>query len=260
MAESKLRDVQSWFWRSIAGEPGEYEFDPELVALVEPSHTMAPAQRVEVYADAYFLRLRDVLAEDFPSVARLLGDESFAGLVRRYLKAHPSTEPSVRHLGRALAEFIASQDDLPPWLGDLAALEWARVNAFDAPDDAPPLTAAKLAELDPTIWPNLTLVPVRSLETLDASWPVHRLWANEEEPHQIAPHPMQLRIWRGKDFYVFHAPMDAREAAAISKLLAGASFAGICQVFEDLDEEQAAQEAGALLLRWIEDGIIARLD
>jgi hypothetical protein len=259
MADSKLREIQSWFWRSIAGEPGEYEFDPDLVALVEPSRTQEPAQRVEVYADAYFLRLRDVLAEDFPRVAKLIGDEAFEGLARGYLKAHPSTEPSLRHLGRGLSAFIRTRKDLPPWLADLAALEWARVNAFDAPNDDAPLTTAKLAELDPAVWPQLKLIAVRSLETLDASWPVHRLWA-EESPEQVAAHPTSLRVWRGKDFYVFHAPMDSRESAAMSRLLAGASFGEICQVFEDLDEQQAAQEAGALLLRWLEDRIIARLE
>ncbi len=260
MADSKLREVQSWFWRSIAGEPGEYDFEPDLVALVEPSRTQEPAQRVEVYADAYFLRLRDVLAEDFPRVAKLLGDDAFEALARGYLKAYPSTEPSVRHLGRELSAFIRKRNDFPPWLADLAALEWARVNAFDAPDDDAPLTTAKLAELDPALWPQQKLIPVRSLQTLDASWPVHRLWAEEHSPDQVAAHPTLLRVWRGKDFYVFHAPMDARESAAMSKLLAGASFAGICQVFEDLDEQQAAQEAGALLLRWLEDAIIARVE
>ena len=260
MAESKLREVQSWFWRSIAGEPGEYDFESELVEAIEPSRTQEPAQRLEVYADAYYLRLRDVLAEDFPRVAQLLGHEDFARLVRGYLKAFPSTEPSVRHLGRAVAEFIRAQDDLPPWLAGLAALEWARVNAFDAPDDGAPLTTAKLAELDPAVWPHRQLVPVRSLETLTASWPVHRLWAAEGNPEAVEADATSIRVWRGKDFHVFHAPMDARESAAMSRLLAGASFAEICQVFEDLEEQQAAQEAGALLLRWLEDGIIARVE
>jgi hypothetical protein len=260
MADTKLRDVQSWFWRSIAGEPGEYEFEPDLVALVEPSRTQEPAQRVEVYADAYFLRLRDILSEDFPRVATLLGHEAFANLVRGYLKAHPSTDPSVRHLGRALSAFIRSRSDLPSWLADLAALEWARINAFDAPDDDALLDSAKLAQLDPGIWPQQKLIPVRSLETLDAAWPVHRIWADEDGPEQMALLATSLRVWRGKDFYVFHAPMDARESSAMSRLLAGASFAEICQVFEDLDEQQAAQEAGALLLRWLEDGIIARIE
>ena len=73
-------------------------------------------------------------------------------------------------------------------------------------------------------------------------------------PEAVEADVTSIRVWRGKDFHVFHAPMDARESAAMSRLLAGASFAELCQVFEDLEEQQAAQEAGALLVRWLEDG------
>lgn len=258
MADPKLWQIEAWFWRSIAGEPGEYDFEPDLVAGVEPSRTLDPSGRLEVYADAYFLRLRDVLAEDFPQVARLLGGEAFDALVRHYLKAHPSTEPSVRHLGRAMAEFIRGHSDMPAWLADLAALEWARVNAFDAPDDSP-LDIAELAQIDPAEWPQMRMAPVRSLEVVTAEWPVHRLWA-EEAPEVLERVPTSIRVWRRADFHVRHAPMDQREAAAVSRLLKGSTFAEICQVFEDLDERQGAEQAGALLLRWLEDGIIARAE
>jgi hypothetical protein len=197
-----------------------------------------------------------VLAEDFPRVARLLGAEAFDRLVRGYLKAHPSTEPSVRHLGRAMAPFIRNQAKMPPWLADLAMLEWARINAFDAPDDEP-LTVAKLAAIDPAEWPQLRLAPVRSLEILSVAWPVQRLWA-EDEPEDPEPAATLIRVWRRADFSVVHAQMDERESAAMRRMQAGETFGEICQVFADLDDQQAAQEAGALLLRWLEDGIIAR--
>ena len=44
------------------------------------------------------------------------------------------------------------------------------------------------------------------------------------------------------------------------RMLAGETFGEICQAFADLDDDRAAQEAGALLLRWLEDGIIARAE
>jgi hypothetical protein len=258
MADPKLRQIESWFWRSIAGEPGEYEFEPDLTATIEPSRTLNPAGRVEIYADAYFLRLRDVLAEDVPRVAQLLGEEAFDGLVRQYLKAHPSTEPSVRHLGHAMAEFIRNRAELPAWLADLAALEWARVNAFDAPDDEP-LAIGRLARIDPASWPQLRMAPVRSLEVVNAAWPVHRLWA-EDNLEGLEPASTSIRVWRRADFHVLHAPMDEHESAAVSRLLLGSTFGEICQVFDDLDEQQGAEQAGALLLRWLEDGIIARAE
>ncbi|HEY2105122.1 MAG TPA: DNA-binding domain-containing protein [Candidatus Binataceae bacterium] len=255
MADPKLRQIESWFWRSIAGEPGEYEFEPELAATIEPSRTLEPAGRLEIYAGAYFLRLRDVLAEDFPRVAKLTGEENFDRLVRQYLKAHPSTEPSVRHLGCRLADFVRDRGEVPAWLGDLAALEWARVNAFDAPDDEP-LTMRQLAEIDPETWPQVRMAAVRSLAVVNAAWPVHRLWA-EDDPEGLEPGPISIRVWRRADFHVAHAPMDQHEAAAVTRLLAGSTFGEICQVFDDLDQQQGAEQAGALLLRWLEDGLIA---
>jgi hypothetical protein len=255
MAAQNLREVQAWFWRSIAVNPAQYDFMPALVDSIEPSRTLQPAQRLEIYADAYVLRLRDVLAEDFPRVAKLIGEQQFNRLVCEYLRAHPSTEPSVRHLGRALAEFIRGRADLPAWLADLAALEWARVNAFDAPDNEP-LTAVKLATVDPAQWPQLRMAAVRSLEVVIAQWPVHRLWL-DDKPGGLEPCATSIRVWRRPDFSVLHAPMDRYEAAAIEKLLKGSTFAEICQVFDDLDEQEGAKQSGALLLRWLEDGIVA---
>ncbi len=254
----KLRQIENWFWRSIAGAPGENDFVRDLVAEIEPSRTLDPAERLAVYADAYFLRLRDVLAEDFPRVAKLLGEQAFDNLIRRYLKVYPSREPSVRHLGRAMAQFSRDREAMPAWLADLAALEWARVNAFDAPDDEP-LAIAKLAEIDPAAWAQLRMHPVRSLEVVNAAWPVHRLWA-DDTPDGLEPAPTSIRVWRRADFHVVHAPMDQREATAVARLLSGSTFAEICQPFEDLDQQQGAEQAGALLLRWLEDGIIARAE
>jgi hypothetical protein len=257
MAHLKLRQIQDSFWRSIAAAPGKHEFAPSLIGTIESSRTQEPAQRLAVYADAYLLRLRNVLAEDFPRLAKMLGEQEFDRLVRGYLEAHPSTEPSVRHVGRSLAQFIRNHDELPDYLADLAELEWARVDAFDAPDDEP-LTMAKLTELDPASWPQRHLAAVRSLQVLRTAWPVHRVWA-EDSVERPPPAATSIRVWRGKDFNVFHAPMDEREAAAVARLLQGATFVEICDVFAELDEADAAREAGALLLRWLDDGLIARL-
>jgi hypothetical protein len=255
MADPRLYQIQSWFWQSISRQPGDDDFVPDLVEAIAASPELKPAERLKIYSDAYFLRLRDVLAEDFPRVARMLGQPEFERLVCDYLAADPSTEPSVRHLGRKVADFIRAREGTPAWLADLAALEWARVDAFDAPDDQT-LTLAQLAELDPARWPQMQMSAVRSLKLLDAKWPVHRLWL-EDEPAGVEPCAICLRVWRRPDFQVLQTPMDAYESAAVAMLLKGSSFAEICQVFDALDEQEGAQQAGGLLLRWLEDGIVA---
>jgi hypothetical protein len=249
-----LRDVQAGFWRSLhGGEPAS-----ELTAVVLPSRTLAPAERVAIYQGMYFWRLHEVLREDYPKTREALGEE-FEALVRRYLTAHPSEHPSVRHLGRHLPAFLDADPAASDrrWLPDLAQLELARVDAFDAPDDTP-IRPADLCAVSPEAWGDLTFAVARSVQVLRAGHPVHDVWACPTLT-DVPARPSELRIWR-HDFAVFHAPMDATEASAFSTLIAGERFAAMCEtVAEHVSVDAAAGEAGALLARWVEDGLIVRL-
>jgi hypothetical protein len=204
----------------------------------------------------YVGRLHDVLADDFERTAAALGAERFAETVRAYLAAHPSAHPSVRHLGRHFATFLETTPPAgaPPWLADLARLEWARVEAFDAPD-ATPIALDRLRSLPAADWPGLVLVPIPALAVLESAWPVHLVWRDGGDAR---PAPTSVRVWR-QDGVVYHAAMDPVERQALVGLRAGAPFGEICEALTDLEAETAAAEAGSLLVRWVEDGLIARL-
>jgi hypothetical protein len=63
-------------------------------------------------------------------------------------------------------------------------------------------------------------------------------------------------VWR-EGFTVFHTSIDAPEEAALARLAGGATFAEVCELFaQSASLEDAAREAGALLARWLEDGIL----
>jgi len=248
-----LREVQGWFWRSITSA----RMDRRLLGLVEPSATLTPPARVGVYVEAYLWRLREVLAEDFPRLSAILGPDRFTGLVRDYLAHHPSTNPSVRHLGRSMARHLAGRKDLPPYLADLARLEWARADVFDAPD-SDVLTADDLRTVSPVEWPGLCFAPIPALVLLHADWPVHELWGGAD-PAQLSPSPTMIRVWRDATDAVFHAGTDAGVAAALEHLVAGESFAAVCGALADVPPLEAAHHATALLARCLEDGIIARV-
>ena len=252
MSAPALRDLQASFWRSLhTGEP-----DPVLTDVVLPSGSLEPVQRIDIYQGMYFWRLHEVLREDFPKLSLALGDE-FDDLVRDYLTRHPSQHPSVRHVGDGLAGFLETDALVRsrPWLPELARLERARVDVFDAPD-ALPIRASDLAVVAPEAWAALTFSTIPALETLALRWPVHEVWATPGDGAVVRP--TFLRVWR-QDFTVFHAAMDEIEASAFAALLAGAPFGDICdRVADHVDPETAATEAGSLLVRWIEDGLIAR--
>ena len=255
MPVASLREVQQLFWDSLAGAP--VSIAPGLADAVVPGAALDSRERLGIYADAYASRLLDVLREDFPRVAALLGDHRFEHLAREYLARHPSEHPSVRHLGHGMAPFLERRSDVPRFVAELASLEWARVEVFDAPD-ATPLAMDHLRAIDARDWPHLHFVPVPALRLVRASWPVHELWAGAD-PARLAPATTVIRVWRDASGAAYHAPLDARAAEVLRLLIAGAPFVIACEAFTDRTPLEAAQAITALLARWIEDGIIARI-
>jgi hypothetical protein len=258
-----LRELQLRMAAAISGEASARVLDPGLLALVSDRGELAPAQRLDVYADMYRTRLVDVLREDFPRVAALLGDTEFRAQAHRYLTRHPSTHPSVRYVGGRFADFIAGDARLPPFLGDLARLEWARVAVFDAAD-AEPLRLSDLEALAVSDWPTLRLRSIAACLVIDCAWPAHEIWAGAEDAASsgasaIRPEPTTIRVWR-EGGSVSHAAMGALERRVFPLLERGEPFALLCAAAEDgLEPEAAARAVGGLLMRWLEDGLLTRL-
>src|ERR1700758_3598633 len=105
-------------------------------ALVHGDERLSAAERIGIYADAYFYRLFECLVEDFPAMLAVLGADNFAVLVKEYLVEHPPTEPSILYAGLYLADFL---NDHPfaerwPFIADLARLERAVLDVFHAAD------------------------------------------------------------------------------------------------------------------------------
>jgi hypothetical protein len=262
-----LRELQLRMAAAITGAPADAgapggAVDPALLAVVRGRGGLGPAQRLDIYADMYRTRLLDVLREDFPRVAALLGADDFRALAHRYLPRHRSTHPSVRYVGRWFTDFIASDPVLPPFLADLARLEWARVEVFDAPD-AEPLRRSDLDSLSPSEWPTLRLRPIRACLVIECAWPAQEIWAAAEDqpPSRTSadrPEPTTIRVWR-EGWSVSHAAMGDLERRLFPLLERGEPFARLCAAAErGLESEAAAREVGSLLIRWLEDGLLAR--
>lgn len=263
-----LRDLQERFYRSLTVSPGpaaRAHFDSVLLGVVEEGRTLDARARFDVYAQMYWARLHDVLAEDYPRLAAILGSERFRDLACRYLVAHPSEQPSVRHVGGRFAEFVSSDpwtDDIP-FAGDLARLEWARLAVFDAAD-AEPLDLDDLQAVPADEWPALTFALVPAVRVLRTEWPVHDVWRSlaedlpgEVTPSAVRPAYIRLRVWRA-GFMVYQASMDAAEDVALACVSRGETFARICEGLATVVRPDAApRTAAALVLRWIADGILA---
>jgi hypothetical protein len=59
---------------------------------------------------------------------------------------------------------------------------------------------------------------------------------------------------------VYHCAIDPLEREALAGLQSGASFGAICEALGHLDPDAAAAEAGSILARWLDDGLIVGME
>jgi hypothetical protein len=275
-----LDEVQSLLWRLLTAPAGvasgvaALQEEGALASeglgwLVRPSATLSPTERLDIYADMYFYRLRDCLAEDFPTLAKWLGPARFHNLVTDYLLVHPSRHPSLRELGRELPGFLESRPLAPPFraASDLAALEWARVDVFDE-TDAEPLARQDLIERA-TASPEhfrLALVPAVRLIRLESA--VLKLWRGLEDDGELPAvgdtatgDPIPVCVWR-RDFALCHRSLEPDEARCLGALAGEPlSLAALGELLLDGEGEgaepaSAGARFGALLELWTADGLL----
>jgi hypothetical protein len=224
------------------------------------------SERLGVYAHMYFARLRESLREDYSACARVFGDAAFERIVVRYLVAHPSDSPSLRHHGRHLPEFLRDHggtlaDDCGgerPDLADLAALEWARIETFDAPE-AVPLDAAMLAALEPEAWAELELKLVPAHRIVKSKHAIDELWLAAQQDRALPP-PLPgeqlLLVWR-RGFSVYHRVVAGDEARALSRLNEPVAFGRLCSAYDHGGTtSETAGRALAVLQQWLADELL----
>src|SRR5438270_8494686 len=142
--------------------------------IVKPNDRLTSVERLEIYNRVYWFRLLSSLADDFPGLREVIGQEAFDKILLGYLTEMPSVSYTLRDLGsrletwlRAHPELISSNERMAL---DMVRLEWADIGAFDAAE-YPVLSQAELASLGED--PVFHLQPY--LQLLDLAYPVDEL-------------------------------------------------------------------------------------
>lgn len=254
-----IASLQSQFQSAIL--TGSDAFDDKIVATAR----VGAKQRIDIYADAYRLRLIECLQDSYSALHTLLGDDAFDRLCRNYIGTHTPHHYSVRWYGDRLAEFLGRTAPYCeyPYLAELAEFEWKLMEAFDA-RDAAPVTTEDMAAIPPDQWPQLTFALHPSLRSLELTWNVAAIrGATDEDREPPAPqqgdYPVPWIIWR-KQIRQFYRSLSADEAWMLAQAQSGAPFAALCEgLCQWKDESEVAVHAAGLLKRWIYDGLITRI-
>jgi hypothetical protein len=256
-----LRNLQREFARSVTDPDADVAGS---VSRVRSDRGIPAEERIAVYVHGYFARLHGVLREDYGALAEVLGEDAFHDLVRLYLMAHPPRTFSLRFAGERLPAFLAGPIAEPfarrwSFAADLAALEWALVEVFDAPD-APLLSRAALAAVQPDAWPALRFALAPAHRMLSLAWPVgliREAWSAGLPLPAPEARPTRVLVYRSGDA-PYQRSLSSAEARALQLVADRRDFAAICAgVADELGEERAAPQLLEWLERWLADGILA---
>ncbi len=261
-----LKDLQSLLYRLITAVSGvaeglaaEHLGAAGLDAIVLGDDRLSAEDRVDIYANMYFYRIRDALKEDFPATLAVLGDDNFHNLITGYLLEYPPTQPSISQCGSHLTEYLRDHPmrESAPFIADLAKLERAVVEVFLGPDAAT-LEPDSLRATAPEDWPALKLRIHPSAQILALDWRVSELLRAVEEDRPWKPAdrgPIKVLVWRHAR--VFYRDLDRAEADALDAASRGVTFAEICEVVAaNADIEDPVATMNQILARWLSDNLV----
>jgi hypothetical protein len=172
---------------------------------IKSSPGIAAAEHLLIYRRAILGTLISALGNIYPVCKRLVGEQFFTGMARKYIRLTPSQSPDLANYGASFAEFIASFKPAAElaYLPDVAILEWHWHRAFHAADEAGIDFAALRAASERNMSGIVFMLPV-SASLIASDYPVHRIWQVNQEDWDGDKHidlnqgGVHLIVWRRK--------------------------------------------------------------
>lgn len=245
---SELSKLQAWMADALQRRRA-IERDPELSARARThiggNPRMRPEAQLEVYREQFWLRHTSCLVEDFEALGAVTGQKDWERLVESYLATHPPQSFSLRDLGQTLPEFIEGCT----WLRrhvlcvDMARLEWAYVEIFDAAD-VPPLSSNELAAIPESAWQSARIELSPALRLLSVRYPVaglrRKIRLHEDWHLPEAPEPQHLVVYRGRERNLHHDVVSELAFALLERLQAGTPLVAAAEAVAEAHPDSAS--------------------
>lgn len=203
-----------------------------------------PTARLAVYRNNVVGSLIDALADTFPVVQQLVGEEFFRAMAGVFVRQSPPRSKVLALYGQDFPQFVAQFEPAQslPYLADVARLETARVQAYHAADAEP--VSAEAVSLALSMGTSgdrmgdLRLVCHPSVSTLASPYAVVTLWAAHQGDAEIEP----VDVDRGECAIVVRERLDVLVLRAPD---GAASFLAAVQQGQSLGDAAAAAATAA---------------
>ena len=220
--------------------------------------TALVTRRLAIYRANMAASAAKALAAAYPVLQQVVGNESFDGLARAYLRAWPSTCGNLYDYGGELAAFLA---ELPhaqslPYLPDLARLEWLVHRAYGAAD-AKPWDPVGLMAVAPELQDEIRFEWAAGTAVMNSAYPIAHIWTIHQPEYagefavdwSVAERALVARA----GLRVTVMALEVGDAAFFIAALAGGSLDDAATAALNADP---AFDLGALLARAVASNLI----
>jgi hypothetical protein len=259
MGDHTLEAIQSFVADAIRGD-ADVASRPDLAARASRLVALGAGRldasaRLEIYREQFWLRHLSNLGDDFPTLAWVVGGAAFREIAVAYLRSHPPRTWDLQRLGATLPDFLAQ---LAPWSADSLALDavrldWAFMEAFDAPD-AGPLDVQALAGAPEDAWPAAQVDLHPAVRRVLLRHPTHELrdavkrGVARDRPLATAT---PVVVWRDPRCVLRATVVEPMAFELLGELACGRALGAACEAVASAHANEGA-DLGALVGPWFQ--------
>jgi hypothetical protein len=245
-----LKQLQTDFSGAIFSEQRDAIADAVLA-----QGELSASERVGIYRNSVHGILWQYLASLYPVCNQLVGEKFFEGFCDLFIDQHPPATPFLADYGTGFAAFIQQHPAFAKmrWIHQVAALEWARHQAWHAVNQ-PATDFAALATLTEAQQPAVKFRLPESMQLLHSPYAIHHVWLAhqpEDHPEKIALEDIQLEqenyvmVWR-KQRELHQLAVSQQQWAFLTALQQQQTLAEVTETFQE--------QSGGLLTQAIQSG------
>ena len=247
----KLNDLQTLLQNSILTS------EPLIHLYLQAPPKGSIADRVAIYANGFYSRLEEVLANDYTTLAAIIGEDKFSKICRNYVDIYPSSSDSLNFFGQNLSEYLTGSLPHKPYLAEIAAFEWAEYQSLVARDTGL-LCASDLQALPADQWPELKFELHPSCQMLIQRWnslaliEASRKGRSILKPKRLTT-PQAVLVWR-RQLEIRYSKLDPLELTMLNGIKCQKSFIEICEILRNvMPEGEVANYVAKELYAWLQE-------
>ena len=236
-----------------------------ISAFIVDDERIDKQTRLEIYKNAYAIRLKKCLETDHPILGKYLGDELFETMANGYINTHPSHYISLRNYCNDLPGYLGKTEPFAstPILAEISRFERTMLNAFDAADERR-TTIEELKMIEPEKWPAIKIKFHASVCIFTANWNSVESWQALKNDHTPPDATDSLQqhwlVWRGSDLLTQFKSLSNDGYCIFSCFESGKNYADVCEtLLLHVPEQEISELTIKYLLEWLNTGLVNKI-